>query len=501
MDPISLTIQELSRLYRRKELSPVETVQAYLKRIEELEPRIKAYIAVTADLALAQARTAEDMIAAGKNEPLTGVPLALKDLFCVQGVTATCGSRILENFVPPYDAEVVSRLRRQGAVFLGKTNMDEFAMGSSTEHSAFGPTRNPWRLDRIPGGSSGGSAAATAARMCAGALGSDTGGSIRQPAGHCGVVGLKPTYGRVSRRGLVAFASSLDQIGPLARTVTDAAILLQALAGHDPADSTSAPEPAPDYAAALTEGLKGIRIGLPREYFVSGLDPEVEAAVRKAVDALADLGAEIREVSLPHTEYGVAAYYIVAPAEASSNLARYDGIKYGLRVKNGRDLMDTYVQTRSGGFGPEVIRRILIGTYVLSAGYYDAYYRKATQVRSLIRRDFDRAFAQVDVLACPVAPQPAFKLGEKTGDPLTMYLTDVFTLCINLAGIPGLSVPCGRTALGLPVGLQLLGGLFQEPTLLKVAYNHERVSEFSFGKVLPPLDNLDDNLDDNPDHH
>ncbi|MEW5724331.1 MAG: Asp-tRNA(Asn)/Glu-tRNA(Gln) amidotransferase subunit GatA [Thermodesulfobacteriota bacterium] len=482
-----LTLKQLSDLYDRKEVSPVEVTRAYLERIEDLNPRLNAYITITADLALEQAKAAERRIAAGDHTPLTGVPLALKDLFCTEGVATTCGSNILRNFVPPYDAFVIARLKREGAVFLGKTNMDEFAMGSSCEHSAFGPTRNPWDLTRVPGGSSGGSAAAVAAGMCAGALGSDTGGSIRQPAGHCGVVGLKPTYGRVSRFGLVAFASSLDQIGPLTRDVTDAALLMNVLAGHDPADSTSSPEPVPDYTASLAEGLAGFRVGLPREYFREGLDPEVERTVRTAVDKFRDLGAEVVEVSLPHTEYGVAAYYIVAPAEASSNLARYDGVKYGLRVAEGRDLTDMYLDTRSRGFGPEVTRRILIGTYVLSAGYYDAYYRRATQVRALIRRDFEEAFRKVDVLATPVSPIPAFRIGEMTDDPLTMYLTDVFTLCINMAGIPGLSVPCGRTAGGLPIGLQLLGGYFQEPTLLRAAYNFERLGQPLLGRDGPEL--------------
>ena len=487
MDVIGLTISGLAELYDRREISPVEVAETYLRRIEEVNSRVNAFITVAGDQALEQARAAEDAILKGEHGPLTGVPLGLKDLLCTQGALTTCGSNILNNFVPPYDATVVARLRRAGAVFLGKTNMDEFAMGSSTEHSAAGPTRNPWDPGRTAGGSSGGSAAATAARMCAAALGSDTGGSIRQPASHCGVVGLKPTYGRVSRFGLVAFASSLDQIGPITRDVRDAALLMNAIAGHDPADSTSAPEPVPDYTASITRGLDGLKVGLPREYFTQGLDPEVEAAVRGAVRVLSDLGAEVREVSLPHTEYGVAAYYIVAPAEAGSNLARYDGVKYGASLRDGRDLMDMYTETRTRGFGAEVTRRIMIGTYVLSAGYYDAYYRKATQVRALIRKDFEDAFEQVDVLACPVSPIPAFKLGEMTDDPLTMYLTDVFTLCINMAGIPGLSVPCGRTSSGLPIGLQLLAGYFQEPLLLKTAYNYELGSDQAFSKVEAPL--------------
>ena len=476
MDICTLTIAQLADLYSKKEISPVEVAKAFLERIDALNPKLNAFITVTSDLAMEQAKAAEEMLRNGTAGPLTGIPLALKDLLCTKDAPTTCASNILKGFIPPYDARVVEALRGAGAVFVGKTNMDEFAMGSSTEHSAFGPCHNPWNTEYIPGGSSGGSAAAAAAKLCAGALGSDTGGSIRQPASHCGVVGLKPTYGRVSRYGLVAYASSLDQIGPIARNVEDCAILLQTLAGHDPSDSTSAPVPIPDYSAALTEGLKGLKVGLPKEYFIEGLDPEVESAVKKAVDVLSGLGAEVKEVSLPHTEYGVAAYYVVAPAEASSNLARYDGVKYGLRVEKGADLTDMYLDTRSTGFGAEVIRRIMIGTYVLSAGYYDAYYRKATQVRALIRKDFENAFDEVDVLACPVSPIPAFKIGQMTDDPLTMYLTDAFTLCINMAGIPGISVPCGLTGAGLPIGLQLLGGLFQEETLLKTAYNYEKAA-------------------------
>ncbi len=488
MELFSLSIGELAGLYSRREISPVEVTKAYLDRIGSLDGSIGAYLAVAPEAAMEQAKAAEKRLAEGRGRPLTGVPLALKDVLCTKDMPTTCGSRILENFKPPFDACVVRRLREEGAVFLGKTNMDEFAMGSSNENSGFFPVRNPWNTGYIPGGSSGGSAAATAARLCAGALGTDTGGSIRQPASHCGIVGLKPTYGRVSRFGLVAYASSLDQIGPLTRNVTDAAIMMNALAGHDPADSTSAPRPVPDYTDCLkADGLQGLKVGLPKEYFVEGLDPEVEKAVRTAVDTLRSLGAEIIEVSLPHTEYGVAAYYIVAPAEASSNLARFDGVRYGYRSAEGRDLAGMYLNSRSEGFGPEVIRRIMIGTYVLSAGYYDAYYRKATQVRALIRRDFEQALMKCDVLACPVSPIPAFKIGEMTGDPLTMYLTDVFTLCINMAGIPGLSVPCGLTSQGLPVGLQLLGGFFQEDILLRTAFNYEQASPFSFGKILPGI--------------
>ena len=485
MDYIGLSIGALGRLYAKKEVSPVEVTKAYLERIERLNPKINAFLTINSDQALAQAKEAQKAILAGQAGPLTGVPLAIKDVLCTKGTATTCGSKILENYIPPYDAFIIDKLNKAGAVFLGKTNMDEFAMGSSTENSAYGPTRNPWNLDYIPGGSSGGSAAAVSAGLCAGALGTDTGGSIRQPAGHCGVVGLKPTYGRVSRFGLVAFASSLDQAGPIVRNVEDAALLLQAIAGHDKADSTSAPEPVPDYSAALTQGLKGIKVGLPREYFSEGLEPEVEAKVRAGVELLKAQGAEVVEVSLPHTEYGVAAYYIVAPAEASSNLARYDGVKYGLRSSEGRDLMDMYLDTRSKGFGREVIRRIMIGTYVLSAGYYDAYYRKATQVRALIRKDFEKAFSECQVLACPVSPIGPFKIGEMDDDPLTMYLSDVYTLSVNLAGIPGICIPCGLTDNGLPVGLQLLGSYFQEEILLKTAYNYETGGGFGYQMKSP----------------
>ncbi|GAB4259985.1 MAG: Asp-tRNA(Asn)/Glu-tRNA(Gln) amidotransferase subunit GatA [Deferrisomatales bacterium] len=473
MELTTKTAHELRGLLDRGEATSQEVTRAYLERIEAVDPKVGAFLTVTADLALEMAREADGRIARGEAGPLTGIPLGLKDLLVTRGVPTTCASRILEGFVPPYDATAVARLRRAGAVFLGKCNMDEFAMGSSNENSAFGPVRNPWDLDRVPGGSSGGSAAAVAAREAAAALGSDTGGSIRQPAACCGVVGLKPTYGRVSRYGLVAFASSLDQIGPLTRDVTDAALLLQAVAGKDPADSTSVDEPVPDYRAALTPDARGLRVGVPKEYFVEGTDPQVEAAVRGAIEVLRGQGAEIREVSLPHTPYAVAVYYLVATAEASSNLARYDGVKYGLRVA-GEDLIDTYRATRARGFGDEVKRRIMLGTYALSAGYYDAYYRRAQKVRALIARDFREAFAQVDVIACPTAPTPAFRLGERTDDPLQMYLSDILTIPCNLAGLPGISVPCGFTSEGLPVGFQLLAAPFAEPVLLRAAYAYEQ---------------------------
>jgi aspartyl-tRNA(Asn)/glutamyl-tRNA(Gln) amidotransferase subunit A len=475
LDLYNLSISEAHRLLKKKEITSTELTRAVLDRIAAVEPGIDAFLAVTADLALEQAQAADERIAGGACGPLTGVPIALKDVICTRGVRTTCGSRILAPFIPPYDATVVARLRQAGAVVVGKLNMDEFAMGSSTENSGFKITRNPWDRTRIPGGSSGGSAAAVAAGMCLGALGSDTGGSIRQPASHCGVVGIKPTYGRVSRYGLVAYASSLDQIGPLTRSVADAALLLQGIAGHDPADSTSVPLAVPDYTAALGTGIEGLRVGIPREYAASeGLDPEVSAAVEAGVRTLESLGARRVEISLPHTRYAVAVYYVIAPCEASSNLARYDGVKYGFRAGDDADLVHMYRRTRSQGFGAEVQRRIIIGTYCLSAGYYDAYYGKASQVRTLIVEDFKKAFDACDVIACPTAPTPAFRIGEKTDDPLTMYLSDIFTISANLAGVPALSVPCGFSGAGLPIGLQLMGTHFGEETILRVAHRFEQ---------------------------
>ncbi len=480
-----LTIHEAQSLLHKKEISAVELTNGFLARIAALDGRLHCYLTVDAEGALAQAQEADKRLAAGAAGPLTGIPLAIKDLIATKGLRTTCASKYLENFIPPYDATVTQKLRQAGAVILGKVNMDEFAMGSSTENSAFGVTRNPWHMDYIPGGSSGGSAAAVAADLCLAALGSDTGGSIRQPASHCGVVGLKPTYGRVSRFGLVAYASSLDQIGPLTKDVTDSALLLQAIAGHDPQDSTSAPLPVPDYAAALHQDVTGLKIGVPREYFGQGLDPEVEQAVRAALSHYERLGAELLEVSLPHTEYAVAVYYLIATAEASSNLARYDGVKYGWRDPAAKELHDMYLATRSQGLGTEVRRRIMLGTYALSAGYYDAYYRKASQVRTLIRRDFDQVFQTCQVVATPVAPTAAFRLGEKIDDPLTMYLSDIFTISANLAGIPGISLPCGFTAQGLPIGLQLLAPPFAEPTLLTAAHAFQQTT--SFHRRRPPL--------------
>ena len=471
-----LRIGELAERYRNGEARPTEVVASCLQRIEALDPKVHAYLTLTRESALAQAEAAEKRLKAGKPlSLLDGVPLAIKDVICTKGVRTTCGSKILAEFVPPYDATVLGRLNAAGAVMLGKTNMDEFAMGSSTENSAFYPTRNPWDLARVPGGSSGGSAAAVAAGFAAGALGSDTGGSIRQPAAFCGTVGVKPTYGRVSRYGLVAFASSLDQIGPFAHDVRGAALLLQAISGHDPLDSTSTDVPVPDYPAALGQGIQGLRVGIPSEYFIEGTDPEVERAVGAAIEVLRGLGAKTEKVSLPTTEYALAAYYLIAPAEASSNLARYDGVKYGDRAPGSKDLIQMYGRTRAEGFGSEVKRRIMLGTYALSAGYYEAYYGKAQRVRTLVRRDFQQAFERVDVLACPTAPNVAFRLGEKE-DPLQMYLCDIFTIPVNLAGLPGLSLPCGFTQSGLPIGLQLIGRPFDEATLLSAAHAYEQAT-------------------------
>jgi aspartyl-tRNA(Asn)/glutamyl-tRNA(Gln) amidotransferase subunit A len=479
MDLHTLSLAKASRLLGERKISACELTRSFLARIDALDPGIRSFIFVDRSGAMAQAKAADQQIASGSHAPLTGIPVALKDLLCTQEVPTTCGSKILENFVPQYDATVVEKLRQARCVLIGKTNMDEFAMGSSTENSAYFPTKNPWHTDHVPGGSSGGSAAAVAARFCCAALGSDTGGSIRQPASHCGVVGLKPTYGRVSRFGLVSYASSLDQIGPIARTVEDAALVLNQIAGHDAKDSTAAREPVPDFTAGMTDfernGLKGMTVGIPEEYLgMPGMDPDVRAVFDTVRRQMEDLGAETRPVSLPHTEYVVAAYYIIAPCEASANLARFDGVKYGFRAPEASDLEDMYKQTRSTGFGPEVQRRIIIGTYALSAGYYDAYYRKASQVRALIMADFSKAFETCDILLSPVAPTPAFRLGEKTHDPLTMYLTDIFTLSANMAGVPGISVPAGFSAKGLPIGIQMMADRFDELSLVQAGYGVEK---------------------------
>jgi aspartyl-tRNA(Asn)/glutamyl-tRNA(Gln) amidotransferase subunit A len=469
------SIQELTAAFARGERSPVGVAEAYLARIETLDPKVGAYLTVMREEALASAHASEARYRAGRPlGPLDGAPVALKDVFCTRGVRTTCGSRILETFVPPYDATLVVRLQAAGAVVLGKTNMDEFAMGSSTEHSAFHVTRNPWDLGRVPGGSSGGSAAAVAAGLAAGAFGTDTGGSVRQPAAFCGVVGLKPTYGRVSRYGLIAFASSLDHVAPFALDVVDTARLLGAVAGHDPLDATSIAAPVPDYEAALGRDVKGLRVGVPDEYYGAGLDPEIEQAVRAAVEVLGELGATIERVSLPSTAYGVATYYVVAPAEASSNLARYDGVKYGLRVP-GKDLVDMVSRTRAVGFGAEVKRRIMLGTYVLSAGYHEAYYGQAQKVRTLVRQEFEAAFARVDLLAAPTTPSVAFAHGAKA-DPLAMYMNDVYTIPASMTGLPAISIPCGFSGAGLPIGLQLIGRALDEATLLRAAHAYEQAT-------------------------
>ncbi len=471
------TIHELRGLLDARQVSAAEITDSVFKRIAAVEPRVNAYITLAEEAARAQARQADEQIARGEAGVLTGIPLAVKDIICTSGTVTTCGSKILENFIPPYDAGIMERIGAAGAVLTGKTAMDEFAMGSSSETSFRGPVRNPWNIDLVPGGSSGGSAAAVAADECIAAVGTDTGGSIRQPASYCGVVGLKPTYGRVSRYGLVAYASSLDQAGPIAKDVEDAALLLGVMSGHDPRDSTSVDRPVPDFTESLVPDIRGLRLGIPREYFVEGLDPEVERAVRSAIKELEGLGAQPVEISLPHTEYAVAVYYLIAPAEASSNLARYDGVKYGYRAPDAGGLRQMYEKTRSEGFGPEVKRRIMLGTYALSAGYYDAYYKKASQVRTLICRDFEQAFRQCDVIVTPTAPTPAFAVGEKIDDPLSMYLSDIFTIPVNLAGLPGISVPCGFTGDNLPVGLQIIGSLFDEKTVLRCAYCYEQNSQ------------------------
>jgi aspartyl-tRNA(Asn)/glutamyl-tRNA(Gln) amidotransferase subunit A len=474
-----LTICEAADLLGRREVSSVELTRAHLDRIAQVEGSVRAFVTTTEQEALREAERIDGLRHEGEQlGPLAGIPLAIKDVIMTQGVCTTCSSRMLEHFIPPYDATVMTRLKGAGAVFVGKTNMDEFAMGSSTENSAFFPTRNPWDLERVPGGSSGGSAAAVAAGEAMGSLGSDTGGSVRQPGALTNTVALKPTYGRVSRFGLIAFASSLDQIGPFARSARDAALLLQAIAGHDPLDSTSVNVPVPDYVAGLTGDIKGLRVGVPEEYFVEGTEPGVRRAVEESIEMLKALGAEVGECSLPHTRYGVAAYYILAPSECSANLARYDGVKYGFSKPEGaQDIIDYVSRTRAAGFGAEVKRRIMLGTYALSSGYYDAYYLKAEQVRTLIKQDFDKAFERYDVLVAPTAPTVAFKLGEKLTDPYAMYLNDVFTIPANLAGTPGISIPGGFSD-GLPVGLQLLGPAWGEGRLLQVADAFQRVTDF-----------------------
>ena len=471
------TIAQLAEDLRTGELTSVELTQGYLERIRRLDPALNAFVTVSEEQALAAAQTADAERARGRGGPLTGIPIAHKDIFCTAGVRTSCGSRMLDNFIAPYDAHVVERLKAAGAVMVGKTNMDEFAMGSSNETSFFGPVRNPWLNSAVPGGSSGGSAAAVAARLVPGATGTDTGGSIRQPAALCGVSGLKPTYGRVSRYGMIAFASSLDQGGPMARTAEDLAWLLEAMAGFDPRDSTCVDRPVPRYKAGLDAPLTGLTVGLPKEYFGEGLSPQVGDLIHAAIDVLQRSGAQIKEISLPNSHLAVPVYYVIAPAEASSNLSRYDGARYGYRCREPRDLEDMYLRTRGEGFGAEVKRRIMVGTYVLSAGYYDAYYLKAQQVRRMIRDDFVRAFDEVDVIAGPTAPTAAFDLGEKTSDPVQMYLSDIYTIAVNLAGLPALSVPAGFAA-GRPVGLQLIGNFFAEERLLNMGHQYQQATDW-----------------------
>ncbi|WP_462321256.1 Asp-tRNA(Asn)/Glu-tRNA(Gln) amidotransferase subunit GatA [Halochromatium sp.] len=471
------SITELSAALQARKISARELTERYLGRIERLDAEINAYITITAEQALAAAERADQQLASGNAGPLTGIPIAHKDIFCTNGVKTSCGSRMLDRFVAPYDATVIQRLGAAGTAMLGKTNMDEFAMGSSNETSFYGPVRNPWNLERVPGGSSGGSAAAVAAGLCAAATGTDTGGSIRQPAAFCGVTGIKPTYGRCSRWGMIAFASSLDQAGVLARSAADAALVLQAMAGFDERDSTSANEPVPDYAAQLDDSIEGLKIGLPKEYFGEGLDPGVAASVESAIKQYEALGASVREINLTNAPLSVPVYYVVAPAECSSNLARFDGVRYGHRCEAPRDLEDLYKRSRAEGFGDEVKRRVMIGTYVLSAGYYDAYYLKAQQLRHLISDDFRRAFEQVDVVMGPTTPSTAFALGAKTDDPVAMYLNDIYTIATNLAGLPGLSIPVAPVK-GMPVGLQLIGDVFQEGRLLNIAHRLQQVTDW-----------------------
>jgi len=478
MELFDLTINQLRNQLNAGTVSSVEVTETMLARIAGTEEKIGAFITVTPEKAISDAKAADQRFANGTASALTGIPLALKDIFLTEGIRTTCASRILNNFIPPYSATAYEKLKEQGVVLLGKLNQDEFAMGSSNESSAFGPTRNPWDTTCIPGGSSGGSAAAVAAQMATATLGTDTGGSIRQPASHCGCVGLKPTYGRVSRYGVIAYASSLDQVGPMTRDVTDCAIMLNAIAGHDPKDSTSVNVSVPDYTAALAGSVKGLKIGLPKEYYIDGLDADVQVAMSQAIETYKKLGAEFVDISLPHTDYAVATYYLIATAEASSNLARYEGVRFGHRSEQAEGLIDMMTKSRSEGFGAEVKRRIMLGTYALSSGYYDAYYVKAQKVRTLIMRDFIQAFNGVDMILTPVAPTPAFKIGEKINDPLQMYLSDIFTIPANLAGTCAMSIPAGFSGSGLPIGLQLIGKPFGEETILRAAHAFEQATEW-----------------------
>ncbi len=484
MNLTELTIKELSEKLASKEVTSVEVTQAFLDRIEATDPKVHAFVTVIKEEALAEAALQDKKIAEGNSTPLTGIPMAVKDIFCTKGIKTTCSSKMLENFIPPYDATIIKKLKEAGVVIIGKLNMDEFAMGSSTENSAFFQTLNPWDLTRVPGGSSGGSAAAVASDMTPASLGTDTGGSIRQPAACCGIVGMKPSYGRISRYGMIAFASSLDQCGPLTKTTYDSALLLNALCGYDEMDSTTIDDreiEAIDFTSGIESGVKGLKIGLPKEYFIEGLDPDVEKSVREGIDKLVELGAEVVDISLPHTEYAVSVYYVVATAEASSNLARFDGVKYGLRVDDGSGLLNMYKNSRTEGFGEEVKRRIMLGTYVLSSGYYDAYYKKASEVRTLIKQDFEEAFKKCDVIITPTSPTTAFKIGEKVADPLTMYLSDVFTLSASLAGIPGISIPCGIGVSdngNMPIGMQIIGPSMDEKIVLRTAHTFEQATDW-----------------------
>ncbi|MCX5717893.1 MAG: Asp-tRNA(Asn)/Glu-tRNA(Gln) amidotransferase subunit GatA [Nitrospirae bacterium] len=477
MELYRLSISEAKELLDKRKITAKELLNSIYQRIESVDSKVKAFVTLSKEKAYEMADASQKQIDEGRSLPLHGIPVAIKDNMCTKGIRTTCSSKILADFIPPYESAVTSRLNENGYVLIGKTNLDEFAMGSSTENSGFFTTRNPWDIERIPGGSSGGSAAAVAADECIAALGSDTGGSIRQPAALCGVVGLKPTYGRVSRYGLVAFASSLDQIGPITKNVKDSAILLNIISGKDPFDSTSAPVAVPDFTKVLGNEIEGLKIGIPKEYFIKGMDREIEESVKTAIKKLESLGAIPVEISLPHTEYAVATYYVLATSEASSNLARYDGVKYGFRAA-GKDLMEMYMNTRAQGFGAEVKRRIILGTYALSSGYYDAYYKKAQQARTLIKTDFEKAFNSVDMIVTPTSPTAAFKSGEKTEDPLQMYLSDIFTISINLAGIPAISLPCGFTSNNLPIGLQIIGKHFDEESILKAAYAYEQSTDW-----------------------
>ncbi|MFO7705775.1 MAG: Asp-tRNA(Asn)/Glu-tRNA(Gln) amidotransferase subunit GatA [Halopseudomonas sp.] len=471
------TLAELSQALHSKTISSVELTEHYLKRIEQFDGTLNSFITLAPELALSQAKAADLRLADGSATALTGIPLAHKDLFCTQGLRTSCGSKMLDNFIAPYESTVTARFIAAGAVTLGKTNMDEFAMGSSTESSFYGPTRNPWNIEHVPGGSSGGSAAAVAARLCAAATGTDTGGSIRQPAGFTALTGLKPTYGRVSRWGMIAYASSLDQGGPMARSAEDCALMLQVMAGFDSKDSTSVDQPVANYSTSLNDSLKGLRIGLPKEYFASGLDAATADAIQAAVKQFQALGAEIKDISLPNAELAIPAYYVIAPAEASSNLSRFDGVRFGYRCDNPADLTDLYKRSRAEGFGAEVKRRIMVGAYALSAGYYDAYYLQAQKIRRLIKNDFIAAYQQVDVILCPTSPTPAFKIGEKIDDPVSLYLTDIYTITANLAGVPGIALPAGF-ANGLPLGMQLLGPYFSEARLLNIAHQYQQVTDW-----------------------